>query len=61
MNDNSSDAHSLVVSGSSVTFGATVGATELASLNVTGLTTLDGSVTTGGGQTFNTRRDHRRQ
>ena len=37
-----------------LTFGGTVGATELASLAVTGPTTLDGSVTTGGNQTYNT-------
>ena len=53
VNDTSSDAHTLAVSGSSVTFGAAVGNTELASLNVTGPTTLDGSVTTGGVQTYN--------
>ena len=55
VNDGTSNTHSLTVNAGSgtVTFGSTVGSTGLASLTVTGPTTLDGSVTTGSGQTYN--------
>ena len=61
VNDATSNTHSLTIAAGSgtVTFGSAVGATELASLAVTGPTTLDGNVTTGGGPDLQ-QRSHRR-